>query len=177
MIAPFFGVGMDKVIVIVYVDDAAHARQVLAPLLARDAAGAEAPTPTQTQTHWALVACAPRMTYRVSKWVSHSTRENWRAKWADKLFAQILPALHAPAGRVTTLLARGPLAELTAQIQAEGARVVDVVDARRPRTDAHDEAPVPAAAPATSKKPWSPLRGTLGSLLTGCGALWMLALE
>ena len=95
--------------VIVYVDDAAYAQQVLAPLCAR-----EAIAPTQ----WVLVACAPRMTHRISKWVSHSARENWRTKWADKLFAQILPALRTPAHNVTTVVAKGPLAELTEQLQA-----------------------------------------------------------
>ena len=75
---------MDKVIV--YVDDAAYARQVLEPLAAPATAGT---------IHWVLVACAPRMTHRISKWVSHSARENWRAKWADKLFAAALPLLQA----------------------------------------------------------------------------------
>ncbi|HZY15797.1 MAG TPA: hypothetical protein VFE74_04165, partial [Ramlibacter sp.] len=64
---------MDKVIV--YLDDPAYAHQQL------PAGG--------TPTHWVLVACAPRMTHRVSKWVSHSARENWRVKWADKLFGQV----------------------------------------------------------------------------------------
>ena len=71
---------MDKIIV--YVDDADHAQQLLAPLAAKEPAH---------QRHWVLVACAPRMTHRVSKWVSHSARESWRNKWADKLFAQIIP--------------------------------------------------------------------------------------
>lgn len=150
---------MDKVIV--YVDHAEYAQQLLAPLFARE---------SSAQTHWVLVACAPRMTHRVSKWVSHSARENWRAKWADKLFAQILPALRVPAGRVTTVLAKGPLAELTDQLQAEGAVVAQVVDARRPKMDTGPDS-------ARPEKPWSPLPGTLGSLLTGCGALWMLAFE
>lgn len=150
---------MDRVIV--YVDDAVHAQQVLAPLSGRAAAA---------RTQWILVACAPRMTHRISKWVSHSARENWRAKWADKLFAQILPTLQVPAGRVTTVLAKGPLAELTDQLQAEGTTVAQVVDARRPKTDMAQE-------PARTGKRWSPLPGTLGNLLTGCGALWMLAFE
>ncbi len=150
---------MDRVIV--YVDDAVHAQQVLAPFSGREAAA---------RTQWILVACAPRMTHRISKWVSHSARENWRAKWADKLFAQILPTLQVPAGRVTTVLAKGPLAELTDQLQAEGATVAQVVDARRPKTETAQEAALPG-------KRWSPLPGTLGSLLTGCGALWMLAFE
>ena len=54
---------MDKIIV--YVDDADHAQQLLAPLVANEPAH---------QRHWVLVACAPRMTHRVSKWVSHSAR-------------------------------------------------------------------------------------------------------
>ena len=149
--------------VIVYVDDAAYAQQVLAPLCAR-----EAIAPTQ----WVLVACAPRMTHRISKWVSHSARENWRTKWADKLFAQILPALRAPAHNVTTVVAKGPLAELTEQLQAAQPSAAQVVDARRPKTDA------PQAQDASNHQWPRAQPGTLlGSLLTGCGALWMLALE
>ena len=112
------------------------------------------------------------MTHRVSKWVSHSTRENWRTKWADKLFAQIVPTLHAPSGAVTTVVAKGPLAELTAQIQAEvgGAVAAPVVDARRPKSE-----PVQPAGRLDGR--WSSLSGTLGSVLTGFGVLWVLALE
>ena len=152
---------MDKVIV--YVDDAAYAQQVLAPLCGR---------PASAHTQWVLVACAPRMTHRVSKWVSHSTRENWRTKWADKLFAQIVPTLHAPSGAVTTVVAKGPLAELTAQIQADagGAVAAPVVDARRPKSE-----PVQPAGRLDGR--WSSLSGTLGSVLTGCGTLWALGID
>ena len=139
--------------VIVYVDDAAYAQQVLAPLCAR-----EAIAPTQ----WVLVACAPRMTHRISKWVSHRARENWRDKWADKLFAQLLPGLTTGGSTVTTVLAKGPLAELTQQLQTElGA--ARVVDARRPKLDAAEPPHMP---PAPS------LQGTLPGLLTGLGA-WL----
>ena len=147
--------------VIVYVDDAASAQQVLAPLLARDTAG---------DTLWVLVACAPRMTHRISKWVSHRARENWRDKWADKLFAQILPLFPSPSVKVTTVLAKGPLAEITDELHAAGASPAQVVDARRPRAESPH---VPA--PATRR--WTPLPGTLGSLLSGVGALWVLGLE
>jgi hypothetical protein len=44
------------------------------------------------------------MTHRISKWVSHSARENWRAKWADKLFAQVVPGC-ARGDAVTPVLA------------------------------------------------------------------------
>ena len=119
---------MDKVIV--YLDDPAWARQRL-------------PDPAQGRTHWVLVACAPRMTHRVSKWVSHSARENWRTRWADKLFAQVVPPLRARGDAVTPVLARGPLPELTRALMAEHG-AVRVLDVRRPRQE-----PPPAAAPGT----------------------------
>ena len=110
---------MEKVIV--YLDDPAYARQQM-------------PAQDGAPTHWLLVACAPRMTHRISKWVSHSARENWRAKWADKLFEQVVPPLQARGDTVTPILARGPLPELTRSLIAEhgNARVLDV---RRPKQD------------------------------------------
>ena len=167
---------MDRMIV--YVDDAAYAQQVLAPLLARPAAAG---------AHWTLVACAPRMTHRISKWVSHSARENLRTKWADKLFAQMLPALRIPASRMTTVVAKGPLAELTEQLQqqqqpplspqagdAAAPSAAQVVDARRPR--------LPHGGPEAPGTPHGPLSsasrpGTLGSWAASLGLLWVLSAE
>lgn len=107
---------MDKVIV--YVDDAAWLRQQLPP--------------PEAATHWVVVACAPRMTHRISKWVSHSARENWRSKWADKLFDQVIPDLQARGDAVTPVLARGPLPELTRVLMAEHG-TERVLDVRRPK--------------------------------------------
>jgi hypothetical protein len=134
---------MDKVIV--YLDDPAYASQ-------RMPAGEGAPT------HWVLVACAPRMTHRISKWVSHSARENWRSKWADKLFDQVVPPLRARGDAVTPVLARGPLPELTRMLMAEHgtARVIDV---RRPK------------APEGSQRPQAP------GALFGLGALLLAGLD
>jgi len=158
---------MDKVIV--YVDDAAYAQQILAPLAAR----AEAPG-----THWVVVACAPRMTHRISKWVSHSARENWRAKWADKLFAQVLPWLRAGGSTVTTVLAKGPLPDLATELQAEHGNA-QIVDARRPKQDA--TAPQPVAAPAAAaplviRKP-APRRWSLPGTLASLAALFLVVAE
>ncbi|GAA6119252.1 hypothetical protein [Acidovorax sp. FG27] len=149
--------------IIVYVDDAAHAQQILGPFTGRQAGGAG--------THWILVACAPRMTHRISKWVSHSARENWRAKWADKLFAQVVPWLRSGDGQqvVSTVLAKGPLPELLAHLQAEHGAGTQVVDARRPKQEAVAPVAAPAATPVSvlvTKKPsrnWS-LPGSLASL-------------
>lgn len=157
---------MDKVIV--YVDDAAYARQVLEPLAAPATAGT---------IHWVLVACAPRMTHRISKWVSHSARENWRAKWADKLFAQLQPWLRAEGAPISTVLAKGPLPELLAHLQAEHG-ACRVVDARRPKLEQEasplaDAAPV--AAPVIVRKP--PRRWTVPGSLASLGLLFMLAAD
>jgi hypothetical protein len=108
---------MEKVIV--YLDDAAYAREKL-------------PAAAQP-VHWLLVACAPRMTHRISKWVSHSSRENWRGKWADKLFDQVLPPLRDRGDKVTPILAREPLPELTRALIAEHGEL-RVIDARRPKS-------------------------------------------
>jgi hypothetical protein len=135
---------MDKVIV--YLDDPAYAPQQL-------------PAVEGAPTHWVLVACAPRMTHRISKWVSHSARENWRAKWADRLFEQVVPPLRARGDNVTPVLARGPLPELTRSLMAEHgtARVLDV---RRPKSQDGD-----------GQGRWVP--GTL----MGLGALFFLSLD
>jgi hypothetical protein len=83
---------------IVYIDDAAYAQQQLAPMLS-----------SQLPTRWVLVACAPRMTRRIGKWLSNSARENWRDKWCDKLFAQMLPMLRTDGSQVQCRVATGPL--------------------------------------------------------------------
>lgn len=155
--------------VIVYVDDAEQARQVLAPLSHR--ASAE-------KTEWVLVACAPRMTHRISKWVSHSARENWRTKWADKLFGQIVPWLQAEGVHASTVLAKGPLADLLTQLQAEHG-AVPVIDARRPKQDeVAAPAPVQAvAAPVNITRKPSPRRWSLPGTLAGLGAIFMFVAE
>jgi hypothetical protein len=134
--------------VIVYLDDPAYARHRM-------------PGVDAGPTHWVLVACAPRMTHRISKWVSHSARENWRAKWADKLFGQVVPPLRERGDAVTPVLARGPLPELTRSLMAEHG-TAQVLDVRRPKAD---DRPADAG-------PWSPP----GTLL-GMSAALLLAVD
>jgi hypothetical protein len=132
---------MDKVIV--FLDDPAYARQHMGDRAA--------------PTHWVLVACAPRMTHRISKWVSHSARENWRAKWAGKLFDQVVPPLRERGDAVTPVLARGPLPELTRMLMAEHG-TERVLDVRRPKAPKDGAAGMPGA-------------------LFGVGAMLMLAFD
>lgn len=110
---------------IVYLDDPGYAQLILAPLLSID-----------SPRRWVLVACAPRMSRRIGKWLSHSSRENWRAKWCNKLFTQITPVFEALSTKEPLIMeyvvADGPLPELTQQIRSRfGA--ASVIDARKPK--------------------------------------------
>jgi hypothetical protein len=155
---------MDKIIV--YLDDAAYAQQQLVPMKQPEQGAAPGPQPT----HWVLVACAPRMTHRISKWVSHSARENWRAKWAEKLFEQVVPVLQKSGDSVTTVLAKGPLPELTRKLTAEHS-ASRVLDARRPKFG-QDLQPVTADQPSGKDGRWE-----VPGAVVGMGALLVLAAE
>ncbi|MEO7953033.1 MAG: hypothetical protein ABIR35_02920 [Polaromonas sp.] len=144
--------------IIVYVDDAAYALQMLQPMLAAGGGG--------TPTRWIVVGCAPRITHRVSKWVTHSARQSWRDKWADKVFGQLMPLLQKEGDSVLTQLAQTTLtlmAQTESLIKAHGA--ARVLDARRPKFG-QDLQPVTASQTQES-------RGVLGyaTALAGAGLL------
>ena len=149
---------MEKIIL--YVDDAAYAREHLGRLSPGSGAA----------RHWVLVACAPRMTHRISKWVSHSARENWRAKWFARLQDEILPALGRDGSQVTALLAKGPLTELTQRLKLEHG-AAEVVDARRPKVGVDLEPVAPGQVPP-GQSGWA-----LPGAVMGMGALLVLANE
>jgi hypothetical protein len=110
--------------IIVYVDDAGYALQILQPMLP----AGRSPTPTR----WIVVGCAPRVTHHVSKFVTYSARESWRRKWSEKVFGQVIPALHQEGDDVVTLLAQGNLiAQTDMLVKTHG--VARVLDARRPK--------------------------------------------
>ncbi|MBQ0131857.1 MAG: hypothetical protein KBT18_06720 [Comamonas sp.] len=141
--------------IIVYADDAQYAQPLLQSM---------AQAPTAGRTHWIIVACAPRVTHRVSKFASNRSRENWRNKWADKLFESSAPLLEPTAGKLTTLLAKGPLAEVLADLQAQHGEHVQVVDLRRPKLAESSVAVLPCILPK------------LGGTLAGLGAIWTMLL-
>jgi hypothetical protein len=152
---------MDKIIV--YLDDADFARHELVPM--------KMTTPgAQQATHWILVACPPRMTRHISKWVNHTARENWRGKWAEKLFARITPELQAQGDQVSTVLAHGPLVELT-QVLLSQHGAARVLDARRPKFG-QDMAPVTPDQPTATEARW-----TVPGTIAGMGAALVLAAE
>lgn len=122
---------MDKLIV--YVDDAAHAMGVLQPLVGQD---------DEHGRQWILVACAPRVTHHVSKWVTHSARESWRGKWTDRLFGQLVPWLQAQGQQqVQTCIGKNNLGAQTDQLIREHGPA-RVLDARRPKQNVAAQQPL-----------------------------------
>ena len=118
--------------IIVYVDDAAYALQMLGCL--------HRPETVDGQPgRWIVVGCAPRITHRASKWVTNSARQNWQGRWADKVFAGIVPWLQKDGDVVVTIIAKSTLRSQTESLVSEyGAS--QVVDARRPRLSLEPQA-------------------------------------
>lgn len=139
---------------IVYLDDAQHAQRELAQLLG------------QPQIkRFILVACAPRMTRRIGKWLSHSSRENWRDKWCNKLFAQFVPMIRRE-DHVFCEVANGPLPAYTDMLLKDLGQA-KVIDVRRPKFGV-DMPPVQELQPApmVSQIQAVPIRLANGMLLT-----------
>jgi hypothetical protein len=132
--------------IIVFIDDADYAVQMLQPML---------PAAHHMPMRWVLVGCAPRITRRISKWVTQSARQSWQTSWADKVFAQLAPMLQTPSRAqdvVTTQLAsnRLNLCELTQSLMQQYGHS-RVLDARRPKLG-YEMAPVKAGQAQPSNR-------------------------
>ncbi len=140
---------MEKIAV--FVNDAAHARHLLQPMLK----GAD-------PAHWIIVACPPTLTRHIGRWVSHSAREQWRERWASELFEALEPELRAADGsRVERQLAKRPLIDVSRRLEAR-LGMVRLLDARRPRLGKPDE-PISATQPASDVGRWAvPVAATTG---------------
>jgi hypothetical protein len=123
---------------IVYLDDARCAEEKLASVLAQPGL-----------KRWILVACTPRITRRIGKWLSHSARENWRDKWCDKLFAHILPVIRRN-DLVFCEVATGPLPQYTQMLLSELGQAT-VIDARRPKFGLDTQTVIEPTAPPARK--------------------------
>lgn len=150
--------------IIAYVDDAEYALHQLAPMLSEASGAGRQPA------QWILVACPPRMSRHINKWVNHTARENWRNKWADKLFKLITPRFETRGDKVTTLLSNGPLLEMTKKLQVKyGA--ARVLDARRPKFG-QDLPPVTPGQPDGQDSRWA-----VPGAVAGMAAFLVLASE
>ena len=156
---------MEKIIV--YVNDVNHAIQQIAPMRRHAAASALAGGPG---TQWILVASAPRMTRHVSKWLTHSARTSWRAKWSERLFSEIALLLKTDQDEVQTLLAKEPLVEMTDALllQYGPARVLDA----RLALPGQDLQPITRDQPASSESRWA-----VPGALVGLGTVMALAAD
>ena len=110
--------------IVVYVDDADYAQQMLQPMLATG----KSSNPVQ----WILVACAPHLSHDAGKWVSPGALQSWRGEWADKVFAQLEPLLRQEGNTVVTRLAEKVLTDQSASLIKEFGEA-RVLDARRPK--------------------------------------------
>jgi len=144
--------------IIVYLDDANWALQQLAPM-----AGSGS-----SRTHWVLVACPPRMSRHISKWVSHAARKQWREKWSAKLFESIEPGLRQRGHEVSKVIACQPLPALTQQLTREH-HASHVLDARRPRFG-HEQPAVCADQTPSQEGRWQ-----VPGAIIGMGAMLVLA--
>ena len=128
--------------IIVVVDDAEYALKMLAPMQHQG-------QPTQ----WVLLACPPRLTRHIGRWVNHASREAWRKKWSQELVDKLQPALQTGGDRMVWRMTKGNLVEQTRQLQSEF-NTHRVLDARRPKF-AQDQAPVTADQPTEHNSHWT----------------------
>ena len=140
---------------IVFVDDAAFVLQRLQEHAAVN------------DGHWVLVACAPKITRRASRWGNRSTLDKWRNKWAKNLFDGILPhSTQLQTARVSTHISEVSVQQMTAQLHAEYPQA-EVLDWRRPK--AISEPPSADFVPNPAK--------LAGSLLSVLGVCFTFALD
>jgi hypothetical protein len=134
----------------VFVNDADHARKLLAPMV-------DSPLPT----HWLLVACPPSLTRHAGRWVSNGARQAWALRWSADLFAQLSPLLREPAGsRVETMLVGRSVQGLAARLLRQHGPI-RLLDARRPRLG-HIDDPLPGADASMAQRWTAPLTAMAG---------------
>lgn len=149
----------------VFYDDAAHARRLLEPMLADGA----------DPSLWVMVACAPRMTHRIGKWLSNSAREHWRQQWAADQRRALEPALLAHAGKASFewTLAKGPLPAVTQRLRQRHGTALRVLDARRPKLA---ETAMPLEAQAEGSTPMADNRRWAAPVAVSSGLALVLTL-
>ena len=127
----------------VFVNEAGFARHVLQPM-------AQSQGPTQ----WVLVACPPKLTRHIGRWVSQAARDQWRERWAAELFAEIEGVLKlSSCSKVEKLLAKRPLVGVSARLQSRLSGI-RLLDARQTRLGKLDE-PLTLNQPTSDANRWA----------------------
>jgi hypothetical protein len=121
--------------VALFIDDAESARLALQPLLQSRDAG-----------RVVLVACAPKLSRHVGRFVSNAGREQYRQRWARDLFSELQPLWSmAPRGTVETVVAKAPLEVVVQRMKVQEGTGLVAIDARR---TALEQARLSQATPA-----------------------------
>lgn len=112
----------------VFVNDVAHAKHILQPMVSN-----------QGMTHWVLVACPPRLTRHIGRWVSRSAQEQWMERWSAEIFPELESLLNQRSGnKVEKMLAKRPLTDVTKKLE-QRLGSVSFLDARAPAVGRKDE--------------------------------------
>ena len=148
---------MDQIAI--FSNDAARARTLLQPL-----------TGAHPQAHWIVVACPPRLTRHIGRWVTRSAQGLWRERWAAELYAELDPLLvQAGAPRVDSVLAKHAPGEVLKELQQRHP-ALRVLDARRPRAGTGDALLTGGLPGADAPQATHPV-----ALLSGLAAMLALA--
>lgn len=135
---------MEKIAV--FVDDAARADTLLGALM----------PPAAPRVQWVVVACAPRLTRHIGRWVNEPAREQWRQRWARTLREAL--AARFKGADVEWMLARGPLPRHVDRLRVRFGSDLRLLDLRATRpggrlaplvdgpAEAESRWPVPVAA-------------------------------
>lgn len=120
-----------------FVNDEAHARRIVEPLLA-----------TEVAAHpWTVVLCPPQMTHRIGKWLSERQRRHWRQKWSKDLQAKLEPMFGAvPHDRLEWVCASSRMTQTTAALRKRHGAALRIVDLRRRQVGDHLPGVEPASA-------------------------------
>ena len=111
----------DMPTIALFIDDAEAARLALRPILqSRDA------------RRVILVACAPKLTRHVSRFVSQAGREQYRQNWARDLFSELQPLWSAaPRGTIETMIAKAPPDVIVQRMRVQVGTDLLAIDARK----------------------------------------------
>src|SRR5512139_3404050 len=121
--------------VALFIDDTEAARMALRPLLQSRADG-----------RVVLVACAPKLSRHVGRFVSNAGREQYRQRWARDLFTELQPLWSmAPRGTVETMVAKAPPEVVVQRMKVHEGTDLVAIDARR---TALEQARLSQATPA-----------------------------
>lgn len=128
--------------IIVVIDDPEYALKMLTPMK----------NPGQP-TQWVLLACPPRLTRHIGRWVNQASREAWRKSWTQEVMQKLKPVLCEGGDRLQWRIAKGALVQQTRKLQSEFA-TQRVLDARRPKLG-QDQPPVTTEQPTEHPSRWA----------------------